>query len=1177
MTQETQTSHRRSSAWRHFPILAAAVIVVLLALYFMVSSSAFLKAFVVPRVGKALNARLTVDKVSLSPFSKLVVENVKVETTGLQPVIQADRMSVNYSLFQLIGGAVALQDITVNGAKIRVIQQPDGKSNLDPLLQARVGETQPPPTAGAKPTALDIGKITVTQSLISYTQLSNDSSSQTTELSNVELTIEKLRNQQPGKLAFTASISQSITPPPATTNQPSTLSGKLDGKFDFNLDANLIPTNIKGDARLAVANAVGAFADLAKLSGQFICEVTPTEVREVALRFEREGQRLGQARLRGPIDLGKRDARLTLEIAGIDRHVLNLFGAPFGLDFGDATISASTLLDVSQRMSAIAATGKGTVSKFGLRRANTATPPVDIEFEYQANLNLNDSSAIVHKFSLVGKSGNQELLRASLDRALNLSWGKTVHGLNESVVSIAISNLRLQDWQMLIGTNIPTGTVTASAKLTFQNDGRRIPAEINLDAKDISASFGTNQFARIRDANVRLESTALMTDFRSILADHYKLEMSEGNTRLLTATGSAGYDLVSKNANLQINLDADLAAALKNHPLPDVSVASGRASINALVAQEKNQQQVSAKLAIATFTGGYKDFFLTNYEANIESDVELTSNYLNIRRLALGGRQVGTSGGSIELSGRYDRVLTNAELNVTLLGVNQNCLQPILASAIAPRQLQSISINGSAAAKYKANSETTLKLDTEISQLLLSAPDGTKTPPMDFKINLDVAGNAPNRYEVRKLEFALPQTPKAKNIIQLQAKLDLSPTNATPSTMNIGSDALDISPLYDAFVMTYTNQPQPSPAPQPETEPGPINLPISTLTADLKVGKLILRELIATNVTATAKLNRGVLKIDPCNFLLNGAPVSATATVDLTKTGYVYEVSATATNLPVEPLMSLSTTPSQIVGGDLSGSFQIKGAGITGPNLQKNLAGKFGFGSTNLNIPVAQVKSPVLKSVINIILGLPDLVRRPDAALANLFSTLTGTRTASTNSWIDQLSQAPIDTLKVQGNAGDGRVQIAQGFVQSAAFQADARGTIALAPVLTNSTLELPVTVHLRRSLAEKASLLPDGAPTNAVYVKLPDFLTVRGTVGDPKTDINKLALASLTLKAGASIVGQTGNAAVDKAAGIVGAVGNLLGGITAPTTNAPPPTSTNTPANKPALPINPLDLFKRK
>ncbi|MGC8991286.1 MAG: hypothetical protein ACP5MD_14315, partial [Verrucomicrobiia bacterium] len=83
MTQDTQMSHHRPSAWRHFPILAAVVIVVLLALYFVLSSSAFLKAVVVPRVGKALNAKVTADKVSLSPFSKLVIENVKVETTGL--------------------------------------------------------------------------------------------------------------------------------------------------------------------------------------------------------------------------------------------------------------------------------------------------------------------------------------------------------------------------------------------------------------------------------------------------------------------------------------------------------------------------------------------------------------------------------------------------------------------------------------------------------------------------------------------------------------------------------------------------------------------------------------------------------------------------------------------------------------------------------------------------------------------------------------------------------------------------------------------------------------------------------------------------------------------------------------------------------------------------------------
>lgn len=305
--------------------------------------------------------------------------------------------------------------------------------------------------------------------------------------------------------------------------------------------------------------------------------------------------------------------------------------------------------------------------------------------------------------------------------------------------------------------------------------------------------------------------------------------------------------------------------------------------------------------------------------------------------------------------------------------------------------------------------------------------------------------------------------------------------------------------------------------------------------------------------------------------------MTATAQLDFTKPGYTYEISAKTTALPIQPLMSLSTEPSQRITGNLSGSLQIKGAGTTTPNILKNLSGQLDAASTNLAIPIEGVKNPILKSVINVVIGLPDLVRNPDTALVNIIGSLTGTRTRSAGSWIDQLTESPIDTVKIQARAADGRVELVQGFVQSPAFQADARGTITLAPVLTNSTLNLPVAVSLRRQLAEKASLLPQNAPTNAVYVKLPDFLTIKGSAGDPKTDINKLALASITLKAGAGLVGQTGAAALEKAAGIVGTVGNIIGATSATNTNQPPATDTNVQPTRPLLPVNPLDLFKRK
>jgi len=110
---------------------------------------------------------------------------------------------------------------------------------------------------------------------------------------------------------------------------------------------------------------------------------------------------------------------------------------------------------------------------------------------------------------------------------------------------------------------------------------------------------------------------------------------------------------------------------------------------------------------------------------------------------------------------------------------------------------------------------------------------------------------------------------------------------------------------------------------------------------------------------------------------------------------------------------------------------------------------------------------------------------------------------------------------------------------------------------------------------------VPAGTPTNATYAKLPDFVTLRGTLGEPKSDINYLALTAVAAKAGAGIMGNTGNATVDKATGVLGAVGSLLGGgppsLGTAASNAPAATATNAPGQKPILPFNPLDLFKKK
>jgi hypothetical protein len=155
-------------------------------------------------------------------------------------------------------------------------------------------------------------------------------------------------------------------------------------------------------------------------------------------------------------------------------------------------------------------------------------------------------------------------------------------------------------------------------------------------------------------------------------------------------------------------------------------------------------------------------------------------------------------------------------------------------------------------------------------------------------------------------------------------------------------------------------------------------------------------------------------------------------------------------------------------------------------------------------------------------------------------------------------------------------VQLQQTEVRGAAFQAKATGELNLAPILTNSTIQIPVQVALGRAQAAKAGLVDANTPTNAVYVSLPDFLKMKGTLGAPKADIDKIALASLALKAGGGISSQIGGKDGDKVGSALNALGGLLGGSkNAPATGTPTNGPSTTATNAAPAP-NLLDLFKK-
>jgi hypothetical protein len=348
-----------------------------------------------------------------------------------------------------------------------------------------------------------------------------------------------------------------------------------------------------------------------------------------------------------------------------------------------------------------------------------------------------------------------------------------------------------------------------------------------------------------------------------------------------------------------------------------------------------------------------------------------------------------------------------------------------------------------------------------------------------------------------------------------------------------------LTPYYDLFVGKAKTSGNAAPAPPPASpaaapanqESPPVNLPLRNFTLTADIGQLYLHETAITSFQTTVKADGGHVQVKPFQLMLNGAPVNGSADLDLGMPGYKYNLALNAAQVPLTPLVDTFMPDRQgQLGGTLTAHMQIAGAGITGENLEKNLSGQFEVDTTNLNLSVVNVRSSILKTVINVVATIPQLLSNPETAALSLLTRVTG---LSNGGLMNQLEQSPIQTITVQGVASNGVINLQSAVVQSDAFEADALGTITLSSVLTNSSINIPVTVSLSRSIAGQLNLAAASSSTGT-YVTLPQFLTMKRTLGNPKADINKMALAGLTVQS-------LGNNLLKPSNGNQSPVGNLL------------------------------------
>lgn len=961
---------------------------------------------ILPAASKSLGVEITAGEASISPFSHVDLRQVKIQSTGTEPLLTVDEIRLVYHLREILGGNIHVDEVTVNSPVVQIITNPDGTSNLDPLLK-KSSPSQPAPSKPSPPPNLNIVKVALNNATVRLVKLYAGGTSDTSVLSNVNVTLENLRNGQTAKITLAAGIGVDNHPPAPGTN--ASMQAALAGNFSVALAQNLVPGSVTGSTRLDVQKAGGALADLAGLSASLNCEASATNLTQLSLQFQQGGADLGQIRVSGPLDRQKMEGRLTLDIPSIDRRVLNLAAAGSGLDFGPARLSSTNLIELAKGGQSLTFDGQFNATSLALSQHGQAVPTLDFHANYGVSLNRADSSLLLRSFAVNGLQNQRPLMRIDLTSPMQISLANP--GLaGSSALNLAVTNFNLAEWKPFLGTNA-LGSVDLNLNLLSSPAGQHLELGVNGRVGE----FVFNHFQTTWDVN----------------------------------------------------------ATVTNH-----------------------------LLHLAKASGSVRD-------------------------------SVG-AGGAFDFAADYDLANNAGQVTVKISDLNQNALRPFLDPSLGAQKLGSVSISANVSASLDGKGGSTVKGNLGLTNLVLRDPVKlTNSPPLSLGFRVD-ASFSNQVADVRQLEVDLAPTARASNQITLSGRVDLSHSNAVQGQLKLASPALDLTQYYDTFAAkseaaksnaaTAAASPATTSAPAAATagEPAAIKLPLQDFTFTADLGRVYLREIAITNFQLTTRLDPAHVILKPFQMNLNGAPVTATADVDLSTPGYKYEVAFSAQKVPLAPFAdTFSPDYSGRASGNLFASAQVKGAGITGPNLKKNLSGQVDVLLTNAAVDLgagkrAQFFMNYLINPIFIALRLPSV------------------------------SHAVLGLAAVDAKVAGGNVDLSQFRAMAAEFTVRSQGTLTLANVLTNSTInDLPVILALPPAAAKKAGLATANAGQSADYVDLGKVATVGGTFGDPKLKIDYSAIALLTGKAVLGAADAIGGDAGKILKDVKGVTGGILGGDT--------------------------------
>jgi len=971
-TEKTQKPRKPRRFLKILGILICGLILLVVILFFYVSSAHFCRHFVFPMAGKKIQRTLQADQIRISPLSRVELTNFTItnpQKPKEPPLVKMGGLLMNYSAFSFLKGAPKVQMISVSEPEANLVLYADGKTNVDDL---RAAQKKPPKTAPpkekapAKPFTLPnfaLKLLEVKNGSIHVTQLDKDEN----PVRNVSL--EKIRFK-------------------LTDLEPNQKS-KMDLSLNFTMEDKSVQTKID-QADFSFENTLFVSRDLSKMSLETICalknfsgtfqgnrvegyemdasvkmnkekDVLNLEPFSVVLRKQKEIAARFQAS--GKYNQKAGEGKFALELGNIDRNLLNLIGSSAGnMDFRDTSISYKGDVAISDQNKKTEMNGELQVKRFSILApaySKTPTEELDFSFAHKFSLDKGKNVLTIPTLQIKALQKNREVVTGNLDKPLTLDLS-AMKGAAPSAppieYSFSVNKFDLTPFLLIAplpeGTLIKTADLNSSMKIAFQDNGKKVNLKGDASLKNFGGKLAKRDFPQTdfslgMDINVNDFTKVTIKDLTFLMAQQ------QGPQNKGRMTGEM--DTKSGEGVLRLeSLDVDFKTLRPFVPPELVTLDSGTLSAKATIKMGQNfsKYDVNSTANLSGFScilpqGDKK----TRIEMDLASALNLSldkAGSLQISLLNLDMKTGTKPTGNMQLSGNMDLPKGTGALNLSVKNINQDTVKPFLAS-LEGMNLESLNVETEQKINL-ANGFKTVSVSGETSakDIILKDTKEKKDmiPPLNLKLKNQIEYQEP-RVAIRDLTLLAKALNKPEEKISMKGEILMAQKNPTISSkMTLVSDQLTLDNYLPPWLLeqkkkeTKTEKTSEAKPAAPVKELEPMDLGFLAISGDVAMKKVSFKEITLTDIQAKINLADSVLDFPQASLKLNNAPFQAKGFIKFNVPGWEYAMNTGMENLDIKPLVnSFAPEYKDQITGTASGKMDVKGQGTTPENLQKYLKG----------------------------------------------------------------------------------------------------------------------------------------------------------------------------------------------------------------------------------------------